>query len=160
MDSIVNTGVSAINGAARMIMGAGSMEGFVTQGQGVVNVPTNSAVAVVNKLAEGFLGKSGEPFVTQTDGNVQVNSGAAAKLGVFAMLSSLLVFIFLMITSYGAARLSYCYNISVGNTTDAAFLFSILCFFFPSFYYPYYALVLNPLCMKGRNNRGMMGGKK
>ena len=47
--------------------------------------------------------------------------------------------------SYGAAKLSYCYNVSTGNA-NSAFLWSLLAYFFSGFYYPYYALFLNPLC--------------
>ena len=50
--------------------------------------------------------------------------------------------------SAGAARLSWCYNISIGNSKSEAFIWSIICFFFSGIYYPFYALLLNPVCNK------------
>ena len=55
---------------------------------------------------------------------------------------------------YGAASLSWHYNVHMGNK-DVANLWSILCFFFSGWYYPYYALALNPLLQEN-----MAGGKK
>ena len=57
-------------------------------------------------------------------------------------------------TMYGAASLSWHYNAHMGNK-DVANLWSILCFFFPGFYYPFYALALNPFL-----EENMAGGKK
>ena len=67
----------------------------------------------------------------------------------------LLVIIFSFQYAYGAAKLSYCYNTSIGNA-QSAFLWSFLAFFFSGFYYPYYALFLNPLCVTG----GRVGGRR
>ena len=49
-------------------------------------------------------------------------------------------FIFCFIFALGSAKLSYKYNSN--NGSSLGFLWSILAFFFSSFYYPYYALVL------------------
>jgi hypothetical protein len=57
----------------------------------------------------------------------------------------------MLISAIGAARLSYNYNIYIGNTGGAAMGFSILNFFFYGFYYPYYALFLDPVATKRRN---------
>lgn len=59
--------------------------------------------------------------------------------------------IVMFISAVGAARLSYSYNIYVGNTAGTAMGFSILNFFFYGLYYPYYALFLDPLGSKRRN---------
>ena len=66
-------------------------------------------------------------------------------------------FILLLMFIHGmaSARLSYCYNISIGNTEGVAFLFAILCFLFPSLYFPYYSFILNPTCY---TRSGFMGG--
>jgi hypothetical protein len=66
-------------------------------------------------------------------------------------------FILLLMFIHGmaSARLSYCYNISIGNTEGVAFLFAILCFLFPSLYFPYYSFILNPTCYA---RSGFMGG--
>jgi len=56
---------------------------------------------------------------------------------------SILGFIFAIVFSYGAAKLSYDKYRSVG--------WAVLDFFFASFYYPYYAIVLNtPIYIGGR----------
>jgi hypothetical protein len=57
----------------------------------------------------------------------------------------------LLISAFGAARLSYNYNLFIGNTSGTALAFSILNFFFCGFYYPYYAFFLDPL--SGKRNR-------
>ena len=58
------------------------------------------------------------------------------------------VLLITILYSAGAARLSWCYNISVGNSKTEAFIWSFICFFFSGIYYPFYALVLNPVCNK------------
>jgi hypothetical protein len=69
--------------------------------------------------------------------------GTAAKLGSYLVFSAGLVLFFSFVYSYGAAKLSYAYNTSVGSSS--AFLWSILAFFFSGFYYPYYAFFVNPV---------------
>ena len=82
---------------------------------------------------------------------IQVDAGNIVLLVLWAIV----VLIFSLATMYGAARLSYCYNIFIGNSETAALLYSILCFFFSGIYYPFYALSLSPVCGlgKGRVNR-------
>lgn len=152
-------GVSVVNQVAKMITGGNGEEGFVTQAGGITVVPTNSAIRVVNKVAEGFLVKKGEAFVTQNNGAVQINTGALEKVGMYFVVYSIFITIFVFLICYGSARTSYCYNIAIGNTADVAFLFSVLCFFFPNFYYPFYALFLNPLCSGKLRNKSILGGK-
>jgi len=67
---------------------------------------------------------------------------------------AVIAFILGVIYCYGAAILSYKYNMSIGNG-GYAMMWAILCYFFSGIYYPYYALFLNPL-----NNRVMVGGYK
>ena len=101
---------------------------------------------------EGFVDQSGEV--------------ALDKLPTLFIMTVILYFGILLISAYSAARLSYCYNIFTGSTSDVALLWSAVCFFFPGVYHVFYALALNPLCqIKGRskngvNNLGMMGGRK
>ena len=64
--------------------------------------------------------------------------GTLLFMGFFAILLGFLY-------SYGAAKLSYNYNIYLGNSQGAAFMNSILAFIFSNFYYPLYALVLSPI---------------
>jgi len=76
-----------------------------------------------------------------TDAEESIGSTALYTYVVLA-----LVFTFLY--SYGAARLSWCYNISIGNSTGVAFGWSVVNFIFSSIYYPFYALFLNRVCKK------------
>ena len=73
------------------------------------------------------------------------NTDTAKAAGVVAIIGGIFGFIFAILWSYGAASLSYTKYGSVG--------WAILDFFFATFYYPYYALVLNtptPQMMGGR----------
>ena len=74
----------------------------------------------------------------------------AADMGA-NLLVSLFIVIFLLVSGYGAARLSYYYNLSIGNA-GSAIAWSVLSFIFSDFYYPYYSFVLNPLSARRRNN--------
>lgn len=58
------------------------------------------------------------------------------------------------VIALGAAHLSMCYNSYLG-VTDASTLYVSAAIAFALFpiYYPYYAFVLNPLCVKGRVRR-------
>jgi biotin transporter BioY len=67
-------------------------------------------------------------------------------------LSLLVIFVVaFMIYSYGAARLSYFYNMNNGNSGYALF-YAILAFIFSDFYYPFFSYFLNPQSAKARNN--------
>ena len=72
---------------------------------------------------------------------------------LIAYTSGYVIFIVLfgLIFSYGAARLSYFYNMNTGNSGYALF-YSILAFLFADFYYPMYSFFLNPLSARSRNN--------
>jgi hypothetical protein len=86
--------------------------------------------------------------------------GAAAVGGIFFTILFLILYGFL--NAYGAASLSYCYNLSIGNDSGVAFFYSIMCFFFSPVYYPFYAIFLNPVCSAGRvaAAQTQYGGKK
>ncbi len=70
------------------------------------------------------------------------------SLYTFMMGGMLVAFL----VGYGAARLSYCYNMSIGTSMELTYLYAIVCFFFSFVYYPFYAIMLNPLCNKRGNN--------
>jgi hypothetical protein len=76
--------------------------------------------------------------------------------GMLAMgaTGAFIVFCLGVIYCYGAAKLSYNYNISIGNG-GYAMIWAIICYFFSGIYYPYYALFLSPL-----NTPLLMGGRK
>ena len=83
-----------------------------------------------------------KPYENFTD----ISEEEATAVGTFIAF-----FIILMISSYGAARLSYFYNMNTGNSRNAVF-WSVLAFMFSDFYYPMYSFFLNPQSVKGRNN--------
>jgi hypothetical protein len=72
-----------------------------------------------------------------TEGFQDSGSGPRAYMGI-ALIATLVSLLPMFLFAFGSARLSWCLNHSYG--------WSILCFFFPGFYYPYYSLILNPLC--------------
>lgn len=54
-----------------------------------------------------------------------------------------------LISAAGAARLSLCYNSYLGITGRRTTLaYAALAFIFFPLYYPYYGLMLNPICLK------------
>jgi len=73
------------------------------------------------------------------------NEDLNTMIGVY-MAYIMLALLLMIIVSFGAAKLSYCYNIYMGSSEGVAFLWSLLSFFFSGFYYPFYALFLDPLC--------------
>jgi hypothetical protein len=86
----------------------------------------------------------------------QPDSGFALAGLIFYMI---IMVVFFVAYSYGAARLSYCYNIYSGETSGTATLWSILAFLFSGYYYPIYGVFLSPICdLAGR--RSQVGGKK
>ena len=67
----------------------------------------------------------------------------STEYSTFTIAASVLSMIFFIVFSYGAAKLSYDKYRSIG--------WAVLDFFFSSFYYPYYAIVLNtPTVIGGR----------
>ena len=82
----------------------------------------------------------------------------SAMGGVAAVLVFLVMFVFYFAYAYGAAKLSWHYNIYVGNGSGSAFMWSLVCFFFSGFYYPFYSLFLNPVSSMKRAN--LVGGRR
>ena len=98
-------------------------------------------------LWDALLGRTrrqkNEYFVT-SDG-VPVAAASVGGLIAVIIVVFLVGTVISFLPAYGAAKLSYCYNTSIGNA-ESAFMWSFLAFFFCGLYYPYYALFLNPLC--------------
>ena len=82
-----------------------------------------------------------EPF----DGSSSKGSSKSLVLIIFIFI------VYLIIYAYGAARLSYFYNMNNGNQGSAIF-YSVLAFIFADFYYIMYSYFLNPQSAKARNN--------
>ena len=65
-----------------------------------------------------------------------------------------IVTIVTLVVAAGAAHLSMCYSSYMGVTDQTSVLLAAaVAFVFFPIYYPYYAFVLNPLCVKGRLRR-------
>lgn len=112
---------------------------------------------LLNQLKKFAINPSGEGF--------QDGSSSGGIFGFFSrgagLVYSLFILLLLAIPAFGAARLSYCYNMFLGNSTTLAVIYSILCFFFPGIYYPVYALFLNPVCgMQRPVMNNMTGGRR
>ena len=57
--------------------------------------------------------------------------------------------VIVLILAVGSARLSLCYNSYLGTSGRRSTLaYAALAFIFFPLYYPYYALMLNPVCLK------------
>lgn len=84
------------------------------------------------------------------------NSSDFAVFGLIFLIFNIINLIILIVCLFGAAKLSWCYNTFYGKSEGEKILWSILCFIFAGFYYPYYALFLDPVC--GRV--AQRGGKK
>jgi hypothetical protein len=78
---------------------------------------------------------------------------AEAFMG-FELFLIIFILIIAIAVCYGAARLSWCYGTFNGDSTTSKVIFSTLCFIFPNFYYPFYALFLNPVCGRTKNQSG------
>lgn len=70
-------------------------------------------------------------------------------------VSGIVMFGLVVLYCYGAAKLSYDYNIYINNS-GYAFMWAFLWYFLPFIYYPYYAIFLNPLV----GSAPMTGGRR
>jgi hypothetical protein len=92
-----------------------------------------------------------------------VPSGATGNVAVVASVGILYVISMIILCisiSYGAARLSWCYNSYIGTDSGLAVLYAILAFMFSGFYYPFYALFLNPVCGFRSTAAAAIGGRR
>jgi hypothetical protein len=60
--------------------------------------------------------------------------------------TALIIYIIvLLIVAFGAAKLSYSYNIFIGTSGSLSIFYSVLAFLFSEFYYPFYAYFIDPV---------------
>jgi hypothetical protein len=59
------------------------------------------------------------------------------------------VLLFVVLYSVGAAKLSWCYNSSVGTGTALKLIYAAVAFWFSGFYYPFYAFFVDDNCQVG-----------
>jgi hypothetical protein len=88
------------------------------------NYLTNITAAISGR--QGFVGSSPE--------EPKINNTVIIVIVVISLIFAL-----------GAARLSYTYNLYIGNSTGVAFGYAVLNSFFSYLYYPFYAFFLNPV---------------
>lgn len=75
--------------------------------------------------------------------------GETAMLGPTFLLVVVGVLLFVLLYSVGAAKLSWCYNSSVGTGTALKFIYAAVAFWFSGFYYPFYAFFVDDNCQVG-----------
>ena len=92
--------------------------------------------------------KGKESFVDSTATTSPVFA-SAGELFIYIIFLVILCFLY----GYGAARLSYCYNIASGSSSSTALMWSILAYIFSGWSYPYYGVFLNPRCGASANRR-------
>ena len=95
--------------------------------------------------------------ITGRDGFQMSSTEVSASMTFFAF-----ILIYMILYSYGAASLSYNYNMYEGNTGAIVWVYTILAFLFSSFYYPFYAIFLSPALGRAANavaNVAQQGGK-
>lgn len=92
----------------------------------------------VQKRAEGYQD-------TATQATKAAVDATAASYGVGVLTLLAVYIIFAVLVAYGAAKLSWNYNMFIGNPSWKAFMYSLLAFLFSEFYYPMYAYFLDPV---------------
>ena len=112
----------------------------------------------ISYLIRSFVNKrKTENFTAAITSAVSDTVNTNPEIVTYGLVSSALVFIFGFLYCYGAARLSYNYNLYTNNK-EFAILWAILCFFFPATYYPFYAIFLDPVSALPKS--ATIGGKK
>ncbi len=86
----------------------------------------------------------------QTEGFTDMGSLVGSLKSLYSSLPILLILHMTAMFVYGlgAARLSYCYQMSTNPTATLFYVYVLLAFFFSPVYYPFYGIFLNPLCVK------------
>ena len=107
---------------------------------------TNIGHAVLNRKEYFDSGPATTTTPTNTTTTTMASASVAQQSLAIVLLVIIMYVVVIILMMYGAARLSYCYNIYYGESSGTALLFSILAAFFSGIYYPFYAIFLNPLC--------------
>jgi hypothetical protein len=103
-------------------------------------------VDYINGLVNASLGRGAEGF---TDASSPVPILSSVKTLYSSIPILLIIHLTAMIVyGLGAARLSYCYQMSTNPTATLFYVYILLAFMFSPVYYPFYGIVLNPLCLK------------
>lgn len=105
-------------------------------------------VDYIKGIINAALGKGSEGFTDAT--TPQSFFGAIQHLYSSLPILFILHTTMLIVYGMGAARLSYCYQMSTNASSPLFYLYVVLAFIFSPVYYPYYGIVLNPVCAKTR----------
>jgi hypothetical protein len=90
--------------------------------------------------------------VTGKEEGFRADHPEAGALMQYSMAVIIIYLVFIFLFSYGAAKLSYTYNVSIGTSSGMTVFYTILNFMFSSLYYPYYAIMLNPVGQKKKGS--------
>lgn len=134
------------------------MELLDTYVKGVRKVAT---MVVKSNERSGF--QSGSRLGSTTLSVSQDTSTQTQELPDESFISALVILfiVWQIVFALGGALQSYMYNQSIGTHQFIAFLYIVLSFLFPYFYYPYYTFFLSGRQGgNGRQNNGMTGGSK
>jgi hypothetical protein len=105
-------------------------------------------VDYISDIVNAGLGRRTEGFSE----SMTPSSVASSLQSLYSSLPIVLVahFTLMIVYGMGAARLSYCYQMATNPTSYFFYIYVALAFFFSPVYYPFYGIVLNPLCAKSR----------
>ena len=120
-----------------------------------------ASMIVKSNTTSGF--QSGSRLGSKIVSFTQETSTKTQELPDESFLSALvtLFIVWQIVFALGGALQSYMYNQSIDTHPFIAFLYIVLCFLFPYFYYPYYTFFLSGReGGNGRQNNKMMGGSK
>jgi hypothetical protein len=96
----------------------------------------------INGLVNAALGRSTEGFIDANTSPITVLSWIQTLYGSIPILL-ILHFVMVIIYGAGAARLSYCYQMSTNPAATLFYLYIAMAFLFSPVYYPYYAIFLS-----------------
>jgi hypothetical protein len=87
-------------------------------------------------------------------------SSSPSFLSGFSIVIVIIIFLSVFLYSFGAAKLSWCYNSSQGTGTALKLLYAILAYFFSAMYYPFYAFALDDNCQMPAPRANLVGGRR
>ncbi len=117
---------------------------------------TNVGHAILNRKEHFDNGPATTATPTNTNTTTSEESAVAGQSLAVVILLVLFLGIIIIAMMYGAGRLSWCYNTFYGESSGVKWLWAILAAIFSGWYYPIYALFLNPLCGLQRS----VGGRR
>jgi len=145
--------MQAYNYVKNLVNAAGGKEQFKTITQQFINYGTNLQNAIQGK--ELFTAGS---TATTPDASLQVNPVPIGTMNALFIVYIIIMVLLTVIYGYGAARLSYCYNIAQGATSGTAIFWAVLCFLFSGWYYPFHGIFLSSCGSVVTNTMRKVGG--